>query len=268
MYLYFLDKLAQEQQGGFSIPVFESAIVQHDIHGRVEKLSTFKDPSILIEQALSDQAITTLVVVGADATFFELLPYALRHKLTIGFVPLQKRSSLAALFGMPIGIDCAPVLSRRLSRTIDVLQVDSGEQTDFVIGSLTLPVNAAVRMTTDNGDSWSIRAKPQSATILSLENIGVIDAIGSKQFHAHRYDDGLMNIVATTRMTMKRFFGQREHEERSQFHAASVHVESHSATSNAIGDNNRSISLPCRVHVLRAALPCIVGKETVLTKSI
>jgi hypothetical protein len=267
MYLYFLDKLAQEQQGGFSIPVFESAIVQHDIHGRVERLSTFKDPSILIEQALGDQSITTLVVVGADATFFELLPYALQHKLTLGFVPLQKRSVLSTVFGLPIGIECAPILSRRLSRTIDVLRVNSGEQTQFVLGSLTLPVNAAVRMTNANGDVWSIRAKPNTATTISIENIGVIDTFGSKHKQAHNYHDGLMDIVATTQMSIKRFFGQQEREEHSQFQAASVEVESRSATSSAVADNGVNISLPCQVNVLPSAVTCIVGKDTVLLKS-
>lgn len=264
MYLYFLDKLAQEQQGGFSIPVFESAIVQHDIHGRVERLSTFKDPAVIIEQALGDQAITTIVIVGADATFFELLPYAREHGLTLGFVPLQKRSTLGALLGLPTGIECAPILSRRLSRTIDLLKIESGEQTHFLLGGITLPENAAVRITHTDGDEWSIRAKPGSATTISIENIGNIDSFTKGRSKIRNYHDALMDVVTTTHMSIKRLFGQQEREEESRFQEAEVYIESRSATSSATGDNGVAIPLPCHVSVISNAVTCVVGKDTLL----
>ncbi len=267
MYLYFLDKLAQEQQGGFSIPVFESAIVQHDIHGRIERLSTFRDPAMIIEQALSDQSITTLVIVGADETFFELLPHAVEHSLALGFVPLQKRSALGTLLGMPTGIDCAQLLSRRLSRTIDIMQAHSGEQSHYLLGGMELPENAAVRMPETNGSQWSIRPKPHSNTTVRIENIGLIHSFGSRNTKARNYNDGIMDIVAVQSQVMKRFFSREESQQDSHFQATHVTIESRSASSNAIGDNGMLIPLPCEVRVLHHAITCIVGKESVLLES-
>ncbi len=261
MYVYFLDKLAQEQPGKFSIPVFESEIVQHDIRGRIERLSTFKDPTIIIEDAIAAGQATTIIAVGEDATFFELLPFAIKHKLGIGFIPLQKQSRLSHIFGMPHGLAAVQLLAKRLTQTLDVLTIVSAEETHQSIFGITLPTSARVFIE----DSWSVRVKDDSGATLCIENAATMETLSEKNPHINAFNDGLLDVVTKkTTTSMKRWFGSAESSTLDHFQARSVRVESASATMNAVGDNDARIALPCTITVTPKALHCIVGKESVL----
>src|SRR3989339_130225 len=231
MYFYFYDKITQDKRCTALVSSFETKLVDLGIAGRTEKLSLFKNAAELVEQGVKTGA-KTLVAVGDDATFLNLIPLAAKHHLTFGFLPVVPNSRFAKILGLPAGTEACVSLSRRITVTCDLGKIND----TYFFGSLTVINNNNLSLRCDQ--MYSVKSNTPE-NLIQIMNLG--DVFG-------KY--------------LKKF---KEKKKNSVIFAKSIEaVSPKDQTSTLVADGICTVNTPCTISVVPQALHLIVGKDRLI----
>lgn len=255
MYFYFYDSCTQKDEHASTLHAIEARLVELGINGRIEKLSIFKNAKDVVEDAIRKGA-QTVIGVGNDETFTQLVNIAAPYDVTIGFIPLEDSPVYGALLGMVTGPESCDILSRRIKITTDVGQVNK----NFFISSLDInsPTETSINC---NGD-FSIKSASDENEVRIIN----IDTTGK---HAANYADGLLEVVVDAKQQKKKRRkkknGGAEEQTKSIFPTDTIEITS--ALSEEVSctvDDTFVINTPCTVGIVPNALQIIVGKDRTL----
>ena len=163
MFFYIYDEHALAPTQADALAKVEGRIIELGINGRVEKLAPLRNIKSLIEIALK-QKMHTVVVVGGDETLLRVLNLIAASSLVLGFIPFQKNSQLANLFGITDTFEACNILSRRIVRSLDLGKVNQ----NFFLRELSCTSLADVRIECDGKYTVSSNERFGSATISVL----------------------------------------------------------------------------------------------------
>lgn len=119
MYVYFYDNFVRDKKHASVIKAMEIRLTDFGIAGKIVRLHNYTDARALIDDEIKRGA-KTVVIVGNDQTFGQVLSGSATANCTFGFLPVGGGNSIAAVLGIPVGADACDVLSRRRKERLDV----------------------------------------------------------------------------------------------------------------------------------------------------
>lgn len=119
MYVYLYDNFLRQKKYDSIVKAIEVRLTDYGIAGKILRLNNFIDPKQVIDDEIRRGA-KTVVIVGDDATFGNVLSRAATCDCTFGFLPIGQNNSIAKVLGIPEGIEACDTLSRRRKEKLDV----------------------------------------------------------------------------------------------------------------------------------------------------
>ncbi|MSU75734.1 MAG: hypothetical protein EXS55_04445 [Candidatus Magasanikbacteria bacterium] len=119
MYVYLYDNFVREKKYASTLKALEISLTDYGIPGKTIRLNNYVDARPIIDDEIKRGA-TTIVIVGNDKTFGQVLSGSATAKCTFGFLPIGEGNSIAEVLGIPIGPEATTVLSRRRKERLDV----------------------------------------------------------------------------------------------------------------------------------------------------
>lgn len=119
MYVYLYDNFLRNKKHLPVVRAMEVALTDYGIAGKILRLNNYIDAKSLIEDEIKRGA-TTVVIVGNDHTFGQILSHSATCPVTFGFLPVGPENTIAEVLGIPVGVEACTVLSRRRKERLDV----------------------------------------------------------------------------------------------------------------------------------------------------
>lgn len=119
MYFYIYDEFVQNKRFEKELLQIENRLTDLGIAGKVARLALFRD----VEEMVCDElrrGVTSVIVVGNDATARRVLDVIVEHRVTFGMIPMGDLGVIAKVFGLPAGLPACDVLSARILEEVDV----------------------------------------------------------------------------------------------------------------------------------------------------
>lgn len=254
MYFYFYDTCTQQPTHASLLHEIEARLVELGINGRIEKLSIFKNARDLIEDAIRKGA-KTVVAVGNDSTFTQVVNIAAPYDVTVGFIPIEASPIYTPLLGVPIGIEAADILSKRRKVTIDIgnaggnffiraIKINLPTQTRIVCNG-----QFSIASTSEENSTYIYNIAPEEMNQFSSPVDGVLDVV--------------INEISAKK---KKRFQQKSAFSTSVFHSSNIEVVSQNKKEEVACtlDDSVTVNTPFTISVEKEALDIIVGKERAL----
>jgi diacylglycerol kinase family enzyme len=119
MYVYIYDNFLRQKNFLPLVHSMEVLLTDYGIAGKILRLQNYTDSKSVIEDEIKRGA-KTIVIVGNDATFGQILSRSATCDCTFGFLPIGPNNTIAEVLGIPVGIEACTVLSRRRKELLDV----------------------------------------------------------------------------------------------------------------------------------------------------
>lgn len=119
MYVYLYDNLLRQKNFTSTIKAIEVRLTDYGIAGKILRLNNYIDTKPIIEDEIKKGA-KTIVIVGNDSTFGQVLSRSATCGCTFGFLPVGPDNSIAEVLGIPEGVEACDVLSKRRREFLDV----------------------------------------------------------------------------------------------------------------------------------------------------
>lgn len=123
-YLYVYDQRLGERRYARLTQKIEARVLDLDIRGRIVRLSPLKNLRETVEDGV-ERGVKTVVAVGDDTTFYQLLNAAASLNVVLGFVPIDSGSQLARALGIPPLEAAVDVVAARMVKRLDVGRANS-----------------------------------------------------------------------------------------------------------------------------------------------
>jgi hypothetical protein len=133
MYLYIYDSCLKEKKFENILTKIESRIIDLDIKGEILRMNLLKNVSQFIKDGIKKGA-HTVVVIGNDKTFSTVLESAMSENIIMGYIPIDKKSKFAQIFGIPYGELACAILGGRIIEKIDIGKINN----KFFLGSIVI----------------------------------------------------------------------------------------------------------------------------------
>lgn len=119
MYVYLYDNFLRQRKYESIIKTMETRLTDFGIAGKIIRLQQFTNAKLIIEEE-KKRGASTIVIVGNDATFGQVLSSAATCEVLFGFLPLGPENLIAEVLGIPLGVEACNTLSKRRKLKLDV----------------------------------------------------------------------------------------------------------------------------------------------------
>lgn len=119
MYVYLYDNFLRQNKFDATIKAVETRLTDYGIAGKILRLQHYTSVETVITDEIKRGA-KTIVIVGNDATFGQVLSHAATCDTIFGFIPVGPDNTIADVLGIPVGIGACDVLSRRRVVPLDI----------------------------------------------------------------------------------------------------------------------------------------------------
>jgi len=122
-HLYIYDDFLTERKFERPLAELEGRLSTLDLQGPIARLSQLRNAKQLVT-GMAREGVSTIIVVGDDATLDKVMWFLPDLGLTIGFLPLRAPFDTAKKLGVPVGILACDVLAARHIETFDLGKVN------------------------------------------------------------------------------------------------------------------------------------------------
>lgn len=251
MYLYLYDDAVKQKKFESTIRALESRLTDFGIAGKIIRLAQFTNAQAIIEDELK-RGYSTVVIVGSDVTFGNILSRAATSHVVFGFLPVGAPNTIADVLGIPVGVEACDVLSRRRKIHLDVGWVNNRY---FVSQLLVHPHD--IRVQYDEQFTVSVGNGKMELVVCNLQPFFWKD--NKNRSHVIHPQDGKLEAFLRP-VEKKKFFGGVVYEEPSVFPFEEMEVMS--KTPFVVeADGKRSKEVKIKIKLAKKRIEMIVGKE-------
>lgn len=237
-YLYLVDPLlAADRRNEETLIELEKTTVELGIQGPWVRLSPIKT----IQDALStrkNDSIQTIVGIGGDGFFSELLDYVCDQPRTLGLIPLRDASRIAKFLGIPVGRSACTTIAQRIVVNIDCGKIN---QRYFLSSAFIPPAYSAFI-------NRRYRLYCEPSMFFRVTNI---ETENPKRFTGH--------LTLQILQPSKGLWAAKQ-EECGRFFVTNIRVEG-SGSETIIADEKKTFKPPVEIRIAPKALRMIVGKH-------
>jgi len=119
MYVYLYDNFLKEKKYSSLLKSIEIRLTDYGMSGKVLRIHNYNDVRSLLEDEIKRGA-KTIVIVGNDKTFGQVLSRGAALPIVFGFLPIGNGNSIAQILGIPEGAEACEILSKRRRELLDV----------------------------------------------------------------------------------------------------------------------------------------------------
>lgn len=166
MFFYLYDSFVLHKKHEGALTKIENRVIELGINGRVEKLTPLRNLKDVLEGAVKQEA-HTIVIVGDDTTLVRAVNVLAHHKVSVGYIPFSEKSSLAKVFGIPDTFEACNILSRRITKLIDLGKANQ----NYFLTAATTKESRGLRIKCDGNFTVSF---PNSPMRIGIMNVGDI----------------------------------------------------------------------------------------------
>ncbi len=242
MYLYIYDSCLKDKKFETLLTKIEGRIIDLDIKGEILRMNLLKNISQFIKDGMKKGA-HTVVVIGDDKTFSTVLESAISENITMGYIPIDKKSEFARIFGIPYGDLACAILGGRIIEHIDIGKINN----KFFLGSILIEKCSNVELKIDN-----LKIKAGRGDKITIKNIDFEeDSCG-----VSNPTDGMFEIFIEK--TGGFFAKNLKH---TLIKSENISVTSKDTSSPLVFDNVQTINTPAQISIAKEKLNIIVGSN-------
>lgn len=251
MYLYLYDDMLRNKKFDGVLKDIETRLTDFGIAGKIIRLQQFTNAQSIVDEE-AQRGINTVVIVGNDNTFAQVLSRAATSKMVFGFLPVgEKNNTVAHVLGLPIGADACDVLSRRRVVKLDLGWVNN----KYFVSQLHIPP-ADIAVSYDERFSVKAKHKKMELVVCNLQPF-IWRGRKKQEFVVHPQDG---KLEAFLRPMEKKGIMKDVYEEPSIFPFEEMVVSS-TKPFEMYTDSKRSKEVKITIRLARKKLRMIVGKE-------
>lgn len=252
MYLYLYDDFVKNKKFESTLKAIETRLTDFSIAGKIIRLTQFGNAQAIIEEELK-RGYSTVVLVGNDTTFGNILSRAATSSVVFGFLPIGSNNTIAKVLGIPLGVDACDILSRRRKVYLDSGWVNNRY---FVSKLHVYPHN--IMVTYD--ERFSVSANDGGKMELVVCNLQPFFWKNAKdQEQVIHPQDGKLEAFLRP-IKKKKLFGGYEYEDPSIFPFEEMEVSS--KTPFLIeADGKQSKEVKIKIKLAKKRIEMIVGKQ-------
>jgi len=251
MYLYIYDTFLNDKKFNQILTKIESRLNDLDIKGKICRLNLLKNLREIIEDSV-EGGVNTIVAVGDDTTFSKIINCVINQEVIIGYIPVNKKSKIAEILGIPINEQACDILAQRIIKKIDIARINNQYFVD----------SAEINPRLNRGQKIKIKFKnfeitPIKNNIIRFCNLG---ALADNQGYKCNPSDGYLETIITP-ISKKWLWQAKKIEKQSVFPFTKVKIM---AVNNPIVikvDEQSIIKTPAEIEIIPQKLKIIVGSQ-------
>jgi len=249
MHLYLYDSFLNDKKYTNLLARIETRLTDLGIGGKIYRLSPLRNLAELLADETRGGA-QTVVVVGNDKTFSQVINVAAKYDVTMGLIPVGGENKIAQTLGLGNPFDACNTVAARIIEKVDLGKVnDTYFLTNIIVtgGRPMLECEGHYHLTPQTGDQVSIcNLKP-----LFASNLGQINYFNPQ--------DGYLEIlVQPPRLGFWQSFNKSA-VTQSIIPIKKLTIKGKNAIS-IITDGQKVLKPPVAVEVVPKKLKVIVGK--------
>ena len=251
MYVYLYDNFLRQKKNETTVKAMETRLTDFGIAGKIIRLQNFTNADAVVEEEIKRGA-STIVIVGNDATFGQVLSRAATREIVFGFLPVgTNNNTIAEVLGIPIGETACDVLSRRRKISLDIGWFNNR----YFISQLHIP-SSDIQIEYDEKFVVSSQKGKLELVVCNLQPYFWHDG-SKKEFIVHPQDG---KLEAFLRPMIKQGWFNKKFEEPSIFPFEEMVVRSRKPfVVEADGKQSKEIKITIRLAKNKIAM--VVGKD-------
>ena len=251
MYVYLYDNFLRHKSFSSTIKAIEVRLTDYGIAGKILRLHNYIDVKPIIDDEIKRGA-ETIVIVGNDATFGQVLSRGATCDCIFGFLPLGPNNTIADVLGIPIGVSSCDILSRRRKEKLDVGWMNNR----YFVSQLNVPP-AKIEVIYDEKFKVSSKDKIEVVVCNLQPFYWKRDKKDKEQQVVHPQDDKLEAFLRP--LTKKRWWGYK-YEEPSVFPFEEMEIIGAEAFA-VEADGKYSKESRLKIRLARNKIEMIVGRN-------
>jgi len=243
MYYYLYDSYLTDKKYINTLAKTETKLTDMGINGKINRLSFLKNiPQILKEEV--NQGVKTIVVVGNDRTFSQIINIAIDLNVVLAYIPIGQPDNIAKILGIPQGEEACHILSSRIIDKLDIAEVNDN---NYFLTALEF---CGDHTTINCDDSYFINMEHKN-------NLITVNNLAAKNKSINGTNQGQLTLVICSRQ--KKLFKLKENF--SVFKCQKLKITSPQSIPAVMVDEKKIIKTPLEIKILREKIKVIVGKK-------
>ncbi len=251
MYVYIYDNFLRDKKFAATIKTMEVSLTDYGIAGKILRLSNYNDARPIIEEEIRRGA-KTIVIVGNDETFGQILSRAATAECTFGFLPVGPHNTIAEVLGIGEGVVGCDVLSRRRKQLLDVGWVNNR----YFVGQLHV-MPSRVEVVYD--ERFRVTANDlMEVVVCNLQPFYWKKSKKDQNEHVVHPQDGKLEAFIRP-LTKKRWWGYT-YEDPSvfPFNEMEIHADE---PFTVVADGRTTKEIKLKIHLAQSRIDMIVGRD-------
>ncbi|MDD4290119.1 MAG: hypothetical protein PHH83_02455 [Patescibacteria group bacterium] len=242
MYLYIYDSCLKDKKYENLLTKIEARIIDLDMKGEVLRMNLLKNISQFLKDGIKKGA-HTVIVIGDDKTFSTVLESAMLENIVMGYIPIDKKSKFAQIFGIPYGDLACAIIGGRIVEKIDIGKINN----KFFLGSVLIENSHNTELKIDE---FKVRVGRGNKII--IKNIDFEE----ENFSISNPTDGLFEIfIEKTGGFMSK------NSKHTLIKTNEVMVTSKDSSIPLVFDDVQTINTPAQISTAKEKLNIIVGSN-------
>lgn len=250
MYLYLYDSFLNNKKYNRLIAKIETRLTDLGIGGKIFRLSPLRNITELLNDEVRN-GIKTVVVVGNDKTFSQIVNLAAQLNITIGLIPIGPENKIAQILGIPAPEIACDVLAARITEKIDLGKIND----TYFLSNITL---SGDQVTLECENKYKVTPRKQNQIrICNLRPLLALEGGPTKYFNPQ---DGFLEILIQP--IASSFFNifKKAFQLNSVIPFKKLTIRSKGSVP-VTTDGQKVLKTPVRIEIVPKKLKIIVGKN-------
>lgn len=245
MYLYLYDSFLNNKKYGKLLAKIETRLTDLGVGGKIFRLSPLRNTTELLNDEVKN-GVKTVVVVGNDKSFTEVINVATKLDVTLGIIPVGSGNTIAKMLGVNSPDEACNIIAARIVEKMDLGKANG----IYFLSSISVTVGQ-VTIECEN----KFRLKPQSQDQVSICNLKPAYARASSEGHFNPRD-GMLEVLV---QSASRGLFRNKATQQSVVPFKEVAIRSRESLP-VITDGKKVLKTPVQVKIIPKKLRVIVGK--------
>lgn len=250
MYLYLYDSFLGHKKYGNLLARIETRLTDLGIGGKIFRLSPLRNVEELIADEVRNGA-KTIVVVGNDKSFAEIINIAAKFEVTLGVIPVGPDNKIAQALGVTSPEDACNILAARKIERVDLGKANG----TYFLSSIKINGN---EVTIDCENKFTITSQGESQ--ISICNFRPLDT----KREEHKYfdpQDGFLEILVQKQVAgFIPMFKKTTVRNDTIIPFKTISISSRESLP-VVTDGQRVLKTPVQIKIVPKKLRLIVGKN-------
>ena len=250
MYLYLYDSFLNNKKYNTPLAKIETRLTDLGIGGKIFRLSPLRNVAQLINDEVKNGA-KTIVVVGNDKTFTQIINFAAKYDVILGIIPVGTENKISQMLGITSAEDGCNVIASRIIEKVDLGQVNG---TYFLLNLII----SSCKVTIECEDEY--RVIPRSQDQVCICNFKPLLANANANGYFNPQDGRLEILIEPISSWFDQMFKKATNIQKSIIPFKKIAIKSKESVS-VVTDGQRVLKTPVQVEIIPKKLKIIVGKK-------